>query len=394
MDNSSSFDKKIYEIIKFIKKSSIIKIKDELENIIYYNKYCPNIIGKGKFGKVFIQNTNNSIITKINNKDLDLPIVIKETYNDNNVDNKNTFNINDNKLYISSLKTNLLSELLILIYIKQLYNKTVNLPLLLGYGTCNNSKLVNRIIILKYGLENNIEFKKFNNQTIYSYLSTFDQLFHFINYYKKNNSSITFPNGEKCNSIPVLFDYITLSYLINHIFLVKNNIYLRDMHASNIFINWLNDKSYFNNKCIKNIKEIIYKINNKYYKIKTFGFVPIIGDTGCFEAKLKKNLYLNGCFNEKSNFTFKESALIFYIWNKDLLTNDEFKKTICYKILNSKPFNNLNISGLSDYLDLAENDEKIAKKIISNEEMLSLYEFKYGIDKYIKKDDNILIDLD
>ncbi len=32
------------------------------------------------------------------------------------------------------------------------------------------------------------------------------------------------------------------------------------MHVNNIFIHWFDDNSYFNDKNMKNIKEIIYKI--------------------------------------------------------------------------------------------------------------------------------------
>ena len=46
------------------------------------------------------------------------------------------------------------------------------------------------------------------------------------------------------------------------------------MHIGNIFIHWLNAKSYLGDDNISNIQEINYKItDNKYIKIKTHGFI-------------------------------------------------------------------------------------------------------------------------
>mgnify|MGYP003333930748 CR=1 FL=1 len=63
---------------------------------------------------------------------------------------------------------------------------------------------------------------------------------------------------------------MSISYLATHELLTVNNIMPSDMHDGNIFIHWLNENSYFENKCIKDVEEIVYKINNKFYKIKTF----------------------------------------------------------------------------------------------------------------------------
>ena len=76
--------------------------------------------------------------------------------------------------------------------------------------------------------------------------------------------------------------------------LVENNIYQSDMYPANIFIHWLNDNSFYGDKNIKNLEYITYKISSKYYKIKTYGFIMILGDTGTFNIKIKKDVILIG----------------------------------------------------------------------------------------------------
>jgi hypothetical protein len=196
-------------------------------------------------------------------------------------------------------------------YIHKLWYKTVHLPLMFAYGTCSNTKIVDKIITLRHGLVKPIEInmtgKIYNdnvlwnnknkyNEIIKNTIATMKELFIYIHYNKNKDGSIKLPNGQKCN-VSEVFDYMCISYLATHELLCKNNIYPSDMHNKNIFIHWLNDNSYYNETNIKNIKEIIYKIDDKYYKIKTFGFVIILGDTGTFIIDLKKDKFIIGHIN-------------------------------------------------------------------------------------------------
>ena len=51
--------------------------------------------------------------------------------------------------------------------------------------------------------------------------------------------------------------------MANDNLLQNHNIFVSDMHCSNIFIHWLNDESYLGNEKIGNIENIIYKIGKK-----------------------------------------------------------------------------------------------------------------------------------
>jgi hypothetical protein len=82
--------------------------------------------------------------------------------------------------------------------------------------------------------------------------------------------------------------YLCISFFATYHLLTENNIFPSDMHTANIFIHWLDDNSYYNTINIKNLKEIVYKIGKKYYKIKTFGFVLIL----CILLILKINYFL------------------------------------------------------------------------------------------------------
>jgi serine/threonine protein kinase len=283
---------KVNEIIKFISKSDKKTIKNKLLDILEYNKFCPVVLGQGSFGKAYIPESKNMEVN-IDNKKVNLPIVVKEA---NNSEDKPDINIDiiGNKLYIVGNYNGITAEAIILMYIKQLYSKTVHLPLLLGYGTCLEKTKINKIITIRHGLDKEIEVDISKNYKHKSYITTLKDLFNYIYFSKNKDGSVILPNGIKCDNISELYYYICISYLTTYHLLTENKIYPYDIHEGNIFIHWLNDTSYYNNENIKDCKNIIYKVKNKYYKIKTFGFLIIFGDTGCFFLEARKDVIIVG----------------------------------------------------------------------------------------------------
>ncbi len=390
----NNFDDKVNEIIKFISKSDKKIIKNKLIDTIEYHKFCPIVLGQGAFGKAYIPESKN-IEVHIDNKKVYLPVVVKEVitseYKDVNKPDIN-FDIIGNNLYIIGNFNGITTEAIILMYIKRLCSKTVHLPLILGYGTCLEKTKINKIITTRLGLDKEIEVdltgKVYGNKKIThkSFITTLEDLYNFIYYSKNKDGSVILPNGIKCDNISELYDYICISYLTTFHLLTENKIYPKDMNPSNIFIHWLNDTSYYNNQNIKDCKNIIYKINNKYFKIKTFGFVIVLGDTGCFLLQAKKDVFIVGYENF---FETKEKMLrnatkdnIDIIRNHDMITPNEFIKSIAYKILNSEPYNL--------YPKYSHWGENITKSL-STSELLDFYYKKYGVDKYTKNKNTILI---
>jgi hypothetical protein len=294
--------------------------------------------------------------------------------------------------------------------IKNLRSKTVHLPLLLAYGTCSQTKIIDRIYTLRYGLDKSVEINLVgkiydedtlwhkshsqNNEIFTNTIATIGDLFTYIHYKKNKDDNVILPNNIKCNIVE-LYDYLCISYLATHHLLTENNIFPSDMHTGNIFIHWLNDNSYFNDKNIKNLKEITYKIDNKYYKIKTFGFVLILGDTGTFIIKIKKDIILIGqapdIKNDYSKYDRRMKAthnnMDFIKFSSNLLTQRQFEKTIAFKIMDTEPYCNYPYHNWK----LLGTDISYLDNMKSTEELLEFYHKKYGINKYEKKDDNILI---
>jgi len=313
-------------------------------------------------------------------------------------------------LYISGYG-GLSTEAIILMFIKNLRKKTVHLPLLLAYATCSKTNIIDRIYTLRYGLDNPIEInlsgkiydeaplwhkqtEEKQDEIFTSTLATIRDLLAYIYYSKNKDDTVLLPNNIKCN-IDELFDYLCISFLATHHLLTENNIFPSDMHGRNLFIHWLDDNSYFNDKNIKDLKEIIYKIGNKYYKIKTFGFVLIFGDTGTFIMKIKKDIILIGQAPDIKNDYLKydrrmratHNNMDFIKPSSKFLTPRQFKKTIAYKIMNSEPYCNY-----PDYTShLVGHDISYLDSMKTTPELLDLFYDKYGVDKYEKKDDNILI---
>jgi hypothetical protein len=271
--------------------------------------------------------------------------------------------------------------------------------------------MVNRIITLKHGLpepvEINLTGKIYNDRPLWhepkkkpteifkKNLATLHELFIYLHYKKRKDGSVELPNGEICN-ISELYDYMCISYLATHELLTQNNIFPSDMHSGNIFIHWLNDNSYYNDKNIKNIKEIIYKVGKKYYKIKTFGFVIILGDVGSFIISVKKDVLIMGqAWNIKENYKLVDMRLKpeftnidFIKWNKSDLTPNEYKNTIAHEILNSQPYG----SYPDSQWKLLGYDKSYLDKLKTTVELLSFFDEKYGVEKFSQDKDNILIE--
>ena len=404
--NNLKFDK----IVKFIKKSTKEIIIQKLFDMIKNYSYCPVVLGQGFSGKAYLPEIDRTFPYKFGNKTVNLPVVVKISQSND----YHYFGIDmlDNKLYISNY-AGITLEALILMLIKHLRNKTVHLPLLLAYGTCSKNKIIDRIYTLRYGLDKpveiNLEGKIYdeaplwnkvnikNNEIFTNTIATLGSLFTYIHYSKNIDDTVILPNGIECN-VDELYDNICISFLATHHLLTENNIFPSDMHIDNLFIHWLNDNSYHNNKNIKELAEIIYKIGNKYYKIKTFGFVLIFGDTGSFIIKIKKDIIMIGHapdiknnylkYNRRMTETHNNMDLIKY--SHKFLTPKQFGKTIAYKIMNTEPYNNYpvnnwNLLGLNiSYLDSMK----------STIELLDFFYDKYGVDKYEKNDNNILITID
>lgn len=411
-ETKQDFENKITQIINFIIKSKKEKIKNELYNIINYKEICPIVLGEGFSGRAYIPEVNKTIPYQFDNQQIELPIVIKETKNFDNPDIYFGLDIFDSKLYISGY-ADMTTEAIILMFIKQLWNKTVHLPLILGYSTCSKNKLIDRIITMRYGLDKLIQIdltgKIFNENQMWhkpkkepveifsSTIATLGELFIYIHYSKKSDGSVILPNGIKCDNVSELFDYMCISYLVTHELLVKNRIYPSDMHKKNIFIHWFNHNSYYNGSNIKNIQEIVYKVSGKYYKIKTFGFVIILGDTGTFMIDVKKDVVIVGqVWDIKKNYKLIKRRMRteftnsdFILWNCGFLTTKEFNKTIGFQILNSEPY----CSYPTKTWRLLGWDISYLDKLKSTEELLEFYYKKYGIKKYEEDKNNILIQI-
>ena len=409
---SNTNNSKFNEIVNFINKSTKQKIIKKLLDMIQNTQYCPVVLGEGFGGKAYLPEIDKTVPYKFGNKTVYLPVVVK--VDKDPTDAKRYFGVDilDNKLYISGYG-GLTTEALILMLINYLRNKTVHLPLLFAYGTCSKNKIIDRIYTLRYGLDKpveiNLQGKIYdedplwhkqeieNNEVFKNTIATLGDLFTYIHYSKNKDDNVILPNGVTCN-VDELYDYICISFLATHHLLTKNNIFPSDMHVSNLFIHWLNDNSYYNDKNIKNDKEIIYKIGNKYYKIKTFGFVLIFGDTGTFIIKIKKDIIMigqapdikNDYFKYNRKMTERHNNMDLILNSINFLTPKQYEKTIAYKIMNTEPYNNYPVNNWK----LLGTDISYLDSMKSTIELLNFFHDKYGVDKYEKNNNNILITID
>lgn len=388
-------DNNFTNIINFLKNNSFEYIKNNFFEIIKENEKCIEynndditILGEGMHGRVF---SPNDFFEYKGNK---YPLVIKENVNKNS--EKIEFTNDKNKNFILG-NGNLTTELIILSYLNNL--NSPNLPKIFGY--CSK-KYVKKIISYRFGMDNKIEIdlsgkillkKEMEEQIYKKNLNTITGLASYI-YYKREGDLITFPNKIKCNVIE-LFDYLTISYLATYHKLVINNVYPKDLHTGNFFIHWLNKDSYFQNENIEKLEYITYKIGDKMYRIKTYGFLLIFGDVGNYNIKFNDNLYLVG----QSNYINKNFDVHFNIFSdsfevfsfiralSNFLSDSDLEKTVLIDILNSTPYNDRP----NKIYNLQGEKLNYINKLKNPEELLKVFYKKYGVKSFSKSKNDILI---
>ena len=380
-------------IINFINRSNLEEIKNNLLNILFNNKYCNKILGSGISGIVFEQKTNKYIKIKssLNNK---IKIYIVKKYN-KNINNNIIFDIQKDQLYMYGIS--LLFDILILIYIRILWNekKSIHLPLMLGYSICSDNYDDIEIILEKNGLKKDIKIKLnkdviyYNNKYKNRIITLQDLLEYIYIFYDDKTKKIKVPNNIECD-ITLLIDYITISIIHTYNVLFKNNIYVRDMHFNNIFIYWLNKNSYLDDINLKDIKYVYYKNKNNIIKIETFGLIIKIGDVGHFFMKPRKDIIIYSNLSDISyinlynhNFINGNGIISFINFLQDNLPYNLIKNTIIIDIYkNIYPYNEFSFSFYYK--------NELFNNLITYEDLLDKFN-KYNVNQYIYNINSILL---
>ena len=85
--------------------------------------------------------------------------------------------------------------------------------------------------------------------------------------------------------------------------------------------------------------------------------------------------------------TAKHNNMDFIIFSNNFLTPKQFVKTVAYKIINTEPYCDCPYGNF----ELIGTDISYYNNMKSTTELLDFFYNKYGVSKYEKKDDNILI---
>jgi hypothetical protein len=141
------------------------------------------------------------------------------------------------------------------------------------------------------------------------------------------------------------------------------------------------------------IKSNIYKFDSKYYKTNIYRFVPIFGDVGLWNMKVKKDVWITNVYDLKNNINlFKEyiNKYSFYSFSnllyefKQFLPISIFNNTIAYEIFNNTQLKNV-VSINKFYIENVILEDSFDLKNI-----LSFYVKKYSI-KNIDKLTNYIV---
>lgn len=349
------------DIVEFIKRSNIEDIKNNLINLIYNKRYCPDVLGQGNVGRAFVPKIGPKETVKIGKSSASLPIVIKESLGSGEF----TLEIIDSILYVYGID-NMTAEAIILSYVNKLWyeKKSPHLPLMIGYSCCgirNNlkTKNVDTIATEKHGLDEKVGMDlgylypyalqihdESRTEVFSSTINTFSSLFKYV--LSQNSEEVMLPNGIKCN-FAELCDYICIGYIHTFNLLMKHNIYVLDMHTDNIFIHWLGENSYMGDVQMVDVESIVYKINDKMYATKTFGFLIKLGDMGGSIVIPRNDVIILGTASDminnralipamtKSNFQLN----LFFIELQSMVPRFFFEKTVAHNISKCEPYNKI-----------------------------------------------------
>lgn len=399
LDNNSDEEKEgKFDIVTYLNTAPNDDIQKNLLDKMSNNQYCDTILGEGMMGKVYSPKTCNRMKISVNGKKISMPIAIKVAKEKGEFG----FNVIDNRLYFHAYK-NITPEALILEYTNALWYSGygLHLPLMIGYSMCKDDdkseKYVTNIITERHGLPDNKKvmlddpnkldlsglFHKAKYSDSSSHLATLDDLLRYININCKNNI-LVLPNGIECDVI-TLIDSLTVSYLHTFHLLVQNKIIVGDSHSKNMFIHWLNKNSHSGEKNIKNLKQIIYKTNNKYIQIDTFGLILKFGDVGMSYVVQRDDFWICGQLVDIDKTYTKlktyikchnENIITFLSLFSRMLPFNMIKDTIIYKIFDTYPY---------DQFTNVHKKISIVNDLKSGEELLNTFFDKYVIDKPNKK---------
>jgi hypothetical protein len=165
-----------------------------------------------------------------------------------------------------------------------------------------------------------------------------------------------------------------------------------DVNTGNVLLHWTNENSYCGKHNLSKIKYIVYKINSKYIRVKTFGCIAKISDLGLSILRPKENIYILGqCKNPSlvhdylSKYDYSKIENARYLFHVvQFLPPEIYLKTIMFKILNEYPYNTQSMY-YSPYIDTY-------KDYLSSNELLLKYFNKYIIDKPNISEDTFIVD--
>lgn len=394
-------------VISFIEKASIEDFNNNFNNIITNFDTCTNYNIKGN-QTIIISPIGETIKYKINNKFIDIPVVMKRAH-ENNSQNAHNIKIED----IEGVKyiydaNNMTMEYIAFLYINRLWKMgiTPHLPLMINYGTCGKFPDVNILVTEKQGLDYKIKIFDYDNYTTsiyslfsvrndehqYSSLATYTNLFRYIDYNIDDNFNIKLPTNDKNKMINAnvvnLHDYISFSFIHTYYLLSKHNYHIYDLFGSNLFIHWLNEKSYMGDNYIGDAEYIYYKINNNLYKFKTNGFVMKFGDVGVSIINPNSKLVIiTQCVDFKFVLKKLDEFLNFNLHLANELTWQKqcgkkfYENTAINKLFSTHPYNKIS----NDILN-----KKLLSKLMDINNIFKLYD-KYRVDKINENEKYIII---
>ncbi len=370
--------------------------KNLLVEIYKIATYCETLIGEGYYGRVTLQSIGPQITIKIDDENVQIPVVVKEAKHLRNPP-KFRMDVVESDLILSCGEGMTCEAIILYILSKAWYKeKNIHMPLLVGMGSCDDYNIgISHLVLEKYGLENRINIKKhkffgspatlvFEQQdTIESFLTNVGGLIDYISFSLNDKMMCKLPNNITVY-LPELIDNMCIFYLHTSYFLWNNyKLTLGDQSTNNVFIYWINENSRCGKKKLDKLKFINYNIGpNKYIRTNANKIIFKIGDIGISIMTPQPNVMIVGNLSDPDNLNkvkkYKEKCYSCWDFIFDVIRYvpiEVINKTVIYQIIQKYnismkyiPFVGVNIDlykSMPSELDIL-NDELYDKFKIDN----------------------------
>lgn len=259
------------------------QMKNEIMDALNNTNICDVKIGKGSYGTVI----KKGVGPVEYHEGRAIPIIYKEKIVHDSDDFK--IRIANGRVYVIS-SGNFILSIIIAYYLNEMsfYKENFSFPRILNHGNCSKIDVRNPNIMImeEYGVE--------SDDGVITDLN-----YYLKKFYNKTTKTIITNENEEVD-ITFFLDNIFLNTVMYYFYCKSFGLQILDVSFLNMFLQDLNvDEVYIEDDNVAHLEYMYFKFDdNRYIKIKTFGFLIKFGDLDIFTFEYDNVVLLNNVLGE------------------------------------------------------------------------------------------------